>query len=55
MGERAKGEFLFFPNSDMIFFPGWDTALSEGIKKYGNQNVYSSTLIEPKGDNESCY
>ena len=37
----------------MIFLPGWDTALSEGIKKYGNQNVYSSTLIEPKGDNEN--
>lgn len=51
--ERAKYKWLYFPNSDMIFLPDWDTALLDAINMYGDNNVYSSTMIEPKGNNEN--
>ena len=49
--ERAIGDYLYFPNSDMIFLPGWDIALLKAIEICGNNNVYSSTMIEPEGAN----
>ena len=51
--ERSKYPYLYFPNSDMIFLPGWDTAFVEAIKTFGSNNIYSSTMIEPYGSNEN--
>lgn len=51
--ERATNEFMFFPNSDMVFLPGWDIALRKAIEKFGPENVYSATMIEPWGSNEN--
>lgn len=48
--ERATGDYVFFPNSDMVMLPGWDIALQKAIEKFG-ENVYCSTMIEPAGAN----
>jgi hypothetical protein len=50
---RAQGDWFFFPNSDMIFLPDWDIALLEAIQVYGSLNIFSSTMIEPRGNNEN--
>lgn len=51
--ERASTDFLFLPNTDMVFLPGWDVAFDKAIDRYGEENFYSGTMIEPGGNNEN--
>jgi glycosyltransferase involved in cell wall biosynthesis len=46
---RAKHDWLLYANDDMVFCPGWDTALFAAVKAARTTlAVFSSTLIEPQ-------
>lgn len=53
--ERSKNDYIFIMNSDMVFLPKWDYYLEIAVKRFGQGNVYSSTMIEPYGQNQFYY
>lgn len=52
--ERASTEWLFFSDSDCVFLPNWDIELNHAIDKFGDENIYPVTKIEPTGNNPAC-
>jgi glycosyltransferase involved in cell wall biosynthesis len=49
LAARAKHDWLLYANDDMVFCPGWDTALLAAAKSLQTSlAVFSSTLIEPQ-------
>lgn len=44
MAMRARGEYLFFSNSDIFVAPGWDVDLLERAKP---DRMIAATLVEP--------
>ena len=44
----VKTRYLFYVNDDMVFLPGWDTALWDAVREIGHEDFFlSATMIEP--------
>ena len=49
LAARAKHDWLLYANDDMVFCPGWDSALFAAARSVQTTlAVFSSTLIEPQ-------
>lgn len=44
MAARARGEYLFFSNSDIFVGPGWDEDL---LRRAAQDTIVNATLVEP--------
>jgi GT2 family glycosyltransferase len=53
--ELANQDYIVFMNDDMYVLPQWDKILAEEIQKLNTDCfMFSSTMIEPYGTNNSC-